>query len=161
MTDPPRSIYRRDPGPSVPVRPLPPGTALRPIDNADDAALGTLIERAYTGTIDEDLGDNSDGAVEITDWRAQGAIASASFVAVDAADRPVAASLVTGAANGSVWIGYVFTDPGWKGQGLGTAVVAASLGMIAESQVFAGVTDGNTPSERLLTSLGFVRTGPV
>ena len=128
------------------------GTASRATD---------VVWDPYAGTIDEDLGDNSDGAVEITDWRAHGAIASASFVAVDAADRPVAASLVTGAANGSVWIGYVFTDPGWKGQGLGTAVVAASLEIIAESQVFAGVTDGNTPSERLLTSLGFVRTGPV
>jgi GNAT superfamily N-acetyltransferase len=160
MTDPPRSIYRRKPSPGLLTRPIPPGTSLRLIDNADDAALGTLIERAYAGTIDDDLGDNSDGAVEIAEWRAHGAITSASFIAVDIDGHPVAASLVTGAANGAVWIGYVFTDPGWKGRGLGTAVVAASLGILAGSHVLAGVTDGNTPSERLLTSLGFVHTGP-
>ncbi|WP_255360839.1 hypothetical protein [Kutzneria sp. 744] len=30
-----------------------------------------------------------------------------------------------------------------------------------DTAVQAGVTDGNTPSERLLTGLGFVRTGQV
>ena len=119
------------------------------------------MERAYAGTIDDDLGDNSDGAVEVAGWRANGSVLSASFVAVDGDDLPVAASLVTRSVHGSVWIGYVFTDPGWKGRGLGAAVVAASLGSLGDVPVLAGVTDGNTPSERLLASLGFVRTGPV
>ncbi|MFD9704975.1 GNAT family N-acetyltransferase [Lentzea sp. NPDC059081] len=57
------------------------------------------------------------------------------------------------------WIAYVITDPRWKRRGLGRAVVAASLGALAGATVFAGVTDGNTPSERLLGSLGFVRVG--
>jgi len=116
------------------------------------------MERAYAGTIDDDLGDNNDGAVEIADWRRR-AIAHASFVAVGADDRPIAASLV--ATGSMVMIAYVITHPDWKGRGLGTAVVAASLEALPGTAVFAGVTDGNTPSERLLASLGFVRTGPV
>lgn len=163
MTDPPRSRYRRAPGPALsalPARPLPAGIALRSVADRDDAALGRLMERAYAGTIDEDLGDNNDGAVEIAGWRAGSAIAAASFVAVDADDRPVSASLATRGSD-SVWIGYVFTDPAWKGRGLGAAVVAASVNALAGQPVLAGVTDGNTPSERLLVSLGFGRTGPV
>jgi GNAT superfamily N-acetyltransferase len=156
-----RSLYRWESGAASGLRPLPAGVLLRPVSDDDDAALGGLMERAYAGTIDDDLGDNNDGAVEIAGWRVHGAAAAASFVAVDAAG-PVAASLVT-VSDGSAWIGYVITDPGWKGRGLGTAVVAASLGVLVGMPgvgVFAGVTDGNTPSERLLASLGFVRIGP-
>jgi GNAT superfamily N-acetyltransferase len=157
-----RSIYRWESRTASAVCTLPAGVVLRPMSDDDDAALGGLIERAYAGTTDDDLGDNNDGAVEIAEWRTHGAAAAASFVAVDAAARAVAASLVT-ASDGSAWIGYVFTDPGWKGRGLGAAVVAASLRELAGvpgTTVFAGVTDGNTPSERLFASLGFVRTGP-
>jgi GNAT superfamily N-acetyltransferase len=152
-----RSLYRWESRTASAVRPLPAGVVLRPVTDGDDAALGGLMERAYAGTIDEDLGDNDDGAVEIADWRAHGAAASASFVAVDTVG-PVAASLAT-VSDGSAWIGYVITDPGWKGRGLGAAVVGASL-RVLDTVVFAGVTDGNTPSERLLGSLGFVRIGP-
>ena len=159
MSLPPRSVYRRPPGPGVAARPIVDGVALRPLDDGDDAVLGRLMERAYAGTIDEDLGDNSDGAVEIAGWRER-AVASASFVAIGHHGLPIAASLVSKGTDGSLWIAYVITDPGWKGRGLGTAVVAASLRALAGAAVFAGVTDGNTPSERLLTSLGFVRTGP-
>ncbi|CAN5874732.1 hypothetical protein BH18ACT7_BH18ACT7_16880 [soil metagenome] len=63
------------------------------------------MERAYAGTIDEDLGDNDDGAVEIADSRVSGARA-------DGAENP-------------------------------------------EGHVCAAVTDGNTPSERLLARVGF------
>jgi GNAT superfamily N-acetyltransferase len=160
MSEPPRGIYRRETSVGVPARPLPVGVSLRLLADRDDAALGRLMERAYAGTIDEDLGDNSDGVVEVAGWRRHGGFASASFVAVDGADLPVAASLATRGSDGGAWIGYVFTDPGWKGSRLGTSVVAASLAILAGEPVFAGVTDGNTPSERLLTSLGFVRTGP-
>ncbi|MFC0543156.1 GNAT family N-acetyltransferase [Kutzneria chonburiensis] len=132
---------------------------VRPLADHDDAALGRLMERAYAGTIDDDLGDNNDGAVEIATWRGRGAIPAASFVAV-IDDQPVSASLVTAGANDTAWISYVITDPGWKGRGLGTAVVAASLTALADTPVLAGITDGNTPSEKLFATLGFVRTGP-
>ncbi|MCP3804422.1 GNAT family N-acetyltransferase [Allokutzneria sp. A3M-2-11 16] len=159
MSLPPRSIYHRPPGQRITERPPVDGIALRPLDDSDDAVLGRLMERAYAGTIDESLGDNSDGAVEIAGWRER-AVPEASFVAIKDDGVPVAASLVAEGTDNTYWIAYVITDPGWKGRGLGTAVVAASLGVLDDAAVFAGVTDGNTPSERLLTSLGFVRTGP-
>ncbi|SDM49492.1 Acetyltransferase (GNAT) family protein [Allokutzneria albata] len=118
------------------------------------------MERAYAGTIDEDLGDSSDGAVEIAGWRESGAVGTASFVAVSNGRVPVAASLVSVRAGAEHWIAYVITDPAWKRRGLGRAVVTASLGVLADVAVFAGITDGNAASERLFTGLGFVRVGP-
>lgn len=140
-----RTLYRRAPGP-VPDLPQ----NLRTVNDEDDAALADLMERAYAGTIDEQLGGNSDGAVEIASWRPT-AVPYASFVVDE--DRLVAASLISRHGN-DFWLGYVITHPEWKGRGLGTAVVAASLRAL-DAPVLAAVTDGNTPSERLLTTLGF------
>jgi GNAT superfamily N-acetyltransferase len=141
-----RTLYRRAPGP---VPDLPPQN-LRNVNDEDDAALADLMERAYAGTIDEQLGGNSDGAVEIADWRPH-AVPHASFVVCT--NQLVAASLISKHDN-DFWLGYVITHPDWKGRGLGTAVVAASLRAL-DAPVHAAVTDGNTPSERLLTTLGF------
>ena len=140
-----RTLYRRAPGP-VPELPH----NVRTINDEDDAALADLMERAYAGTIDEQLGGNSDGAVEIAGWRPN-AVPDASFVVDE--NQLVAASLISRHDN-DFWLGYVITHPEWKGRGLGTAVVAASLRAL-DAPVFAAVTDGNTPSERLLTTLGF------
>lgn len=140
-----RTLYRRAPGP-VPDLPQ----NLRTINDEDDAALADLMERAYAGTIDEQLGGNSDGAVEIANWRPN-AVPHASFVVWE--HQLVAASLISKHDN-DFWLGYVITHPEWKGRGLGTAVVAASLRAL-DAPVLAAVTDGNTPSERLLTTLGF------
>ncbi|NGY60811.1 GNAT family N-acetyltransferase [Lentzea sp. NEAU-D13] len=140
-----RTLYRRAPGP-VPELPQ----NLRTVNDEDDAALADLMERAYAGTIDEQLGGNSDGAVEIAGWRPN-AVPDASFVVDE--NQLVAASLISRHDN-EFWLGYVITHPEWKGRGLGTAVVAASLRAL-DAPVLAAVTDGNTPSERLLTALGF------
>lgn len=140
-----RTVYRREPGP-VPVL----GQNIRLVNNEDDAALADLMERAYAGTIDEHLGGNSDGAVEIAGWRPS-AVPDASFVACE--DGIVAASLISRNGN-DFWLAYVITHPAWQCRGLGTTVVAASLRAL-DAPVLAGVTDGNTPSERLLTALGF------
>lgn len=163
MSESPRSLYRLEAGHGSATSAQPVEASIRPVQATDDEALGRLMERAYSGTVDEDLGDNSDGAVEIADWRASGAFGTASYVAVDDKDLPLAASLITKSAAGAVWLSYVFTDPGSKGQGLGTATVAASLKALVETgrtEVLAGVTDGNAASERLLGTLGFVRIGP-
>jgi predicted GNAT family acetyltransferase len=164
MSEPPRSLYEIRTRSAVGAGELPLGLGVRPVAETDDAALGGLMERAYAGTIDEDLGDNNDGAVEIADWRSSMAVSEASFVVVDDQDRPLSASLVSRSQDGAYLIGYVITAPEWKGQGLATAAVAASLHHLLRTTgtpVLAGVTDGNTASERLLTGLGFVRVGPV
>ncbi len=162
MSELPRSVYRLARR-TIVHRPLPDGFRLRTVTDGDDGALATLMERAYAGTIDEQLGGNSDGAIEMAEWRAETPLAEISVVVVDAADLVVAASLCSGSLDGEVWIAYVITDPAWKGQGLGTAVVVESvrlLGERADIDVFAGVTDGNVPSERLLATAGFERVGP-
>jgi GNAT superfamily N-acetyltransferase len=139
-------VYRRAPG----LVPDPPHN-LRPVDDQDDAALADLMERAYAGTMDEHLGGNSAGAVEIAGWR-RNAVPRASFVVLRAR-QVVAASLISLNSN-DFWLAYVITRPELKGHGLGTEVVAASLRTL-DAPVFGDVPDGNTPSERLLTTLGF------
>ncbi|MDT7788789.1 MAG: hypothetical protein QOF58_7208 [Pseudonocardiales bacterium] len=141
-----RTLYRRAPAPL----PLLPHFSTRLINEEDDAALADLMERAYAGTIDEQLGGTSDGAVEIAAWRPT-SVPDASFVVHE--NGIVAASLISRHDN-DFWLGYVITHPDWKNKGLGTAVVAASLRAL-DAPVLAAVTDGNIPSERLLAALGF------
>jgi hypothetical protein len=77
MSEPPRSLYRLERLVRI-DRPLPDGLRLRTVIDGDDAALAELTERAYAGTVDEQLGGNSDAAVELTDWRAAGPLAEVS-----------------------------------------------------------------------------------
>ena len=141
-------------------RTLPSGLHVRAVRDSDDAELGGLMERAYAGTIDEQLGDNSDGAIEVAAWRDAPAIVEVSVAIIDSEDTVVAASLCAGSWDREVWIAYVLTEPKWKGHGLATLAVAESVRRIREAsnvEIRAAVTDGNTPSERLLTSVGFER----
>jgi RimJ/RimL family protein N-acetyltransferase len=99
-----------------------------------------------------------------TNGGAAAALGEASVAVVDADDTVVTASMCSGTWDREVWISYVITEPGWKGQGLATAAVAESVRRIRERSdvgIFAGVTDGNVPSERLLATVGFERFGPV
>ena len=75
-------------------------------------------------------------------------------------DTVVSASLCSGSWAQEVWIAYVVTGPAWKGHGLATVAVAESVRRIRARtgvEILAAVTDGNTPSERMLTSIGFDR----
>ena len=74
-------------------RALPSGLHVRAVSDIDDAALAALMERAYAGTIDEQLGDNSDGAIEVAAWRDESALVEVSVAIVDSNDTIVAASL--------------------------------------------------------------------
>jgi GNAT superfamily N-acetyltransferase len=163
MSESLRSLYRLERVASF-DRSLPDGLHLRTVTDSDDAALAGLMERAYAGTIDEQLGGNSDGAVEVAEWRAAGALAEVSVAVVNADDTVVSASMCSGRWDREVWISYVITEPTWKGRGLATAAVAEAVRRIRERSevvVLAGVTDGNVPSERLLGTGGFKRIGPV
>ena len=163
MSEPSRSLFRLERVTSI-DRPLPDGLRLRTITDGDDGALAGLMERAYAGTVDEQLGGNSDGAVEVADWRAAGPLGEFSVAVVDDDDIVMAASMCSGNLADKVWISYVITEPAWKGRGLGTAAVAESVRRIrerADVDVLAGVTDGNAPSERLLATVGFERLGLV
>jgi GNAT superfamily N-acetyltransferase len=163
MSEPARSLYRLERVASI-DRPLPEGLRLRTITDSDDGGLAGLMERAYAGTVDEQLGGNSDGAVEVADWRATGPLGEVSVAVVDEYDTVLAASMCSGSMTDKVWIAYVITEPAWKGRGLGTVAVAESVRRVrdrSDVDVLAGVTDGNVPSERLLATVGFERLGPV
>ena len=97
-------------------RALPSGLHVRAVSDSDDAALGGLMERAYAGTIDEQLGDNSDGAIEVAAWRDESALVEVSVGIVDSNETVVAASLCSGNWDRGVWIAYVLTEPKWKEQ---------------------------------------------
>jgi predicted GNAT family acetyltransferase len=163
VSEPPRSLYRLERVATI-DRPLPNGLQMRTVTDGDDSALAELMERAYAGTVDEELGGNSDGAVEVADWRAEAALSEVSVAAVDADGIVVTASMCSGTWDREMWISYVITEPAWKGRGLATAAVAESVRRIRERSdvdVLAAVTDGNVPSERLLATVGFQRVGPV
>jgi L-amino acid N-acyltransferase YncA len=73
--------------------------------------------------------------------------------------RIIAVSFVVNVA-GREYIDPVAVASGRKRTGLGRAAVATSLRSlqaVGVSEVGAVITDGNTASERLFTSLGFVR----
>jgi hypothetical protein len=125
VSERPRSLYRLERDVTL-DRPLPAGLRLRTIVDGDDGVLANLMERAHAGTVGEQLGGNSDGTVEIAQWRAESALPEISVAVVDADDTVVAASMCSGTVEGEVWIVYVITEPAWTGRGLATAAVAES-----------------------------------
>ena len=158
MDDPPRSVYVLDMH-DAPTAGS--GTVTTTVEPGHVAALGALMERAYSGTIDDDLGDNSDGEIEVQGWLDSDGRPDVSRLVVDD-DRALSACLISLAPSGTWWVGYVFTDPSAKARGLGAAVVASALRDVWAAggrSVRADVTDGNTPSEKLLLRLGFRRIG--
>lgn len=61
-------------------------------------------------------------------------------------------------------VAYIMTAPRWKGKHLATAALLRSLQNFAEKkypEVRAVVTEGNLPSEKIFTRMGFKRLGPV
>ena len=60
-------------------------------------------------------------------------------------------------------IAYVMTASHWKGKHLATLGILRSLQSVAESnhnKVYAVITEGNVPSERVFTRIGFERVAP-
>jgi GNAT superfamily N-acetyltransferase len=156
---PRRSVYRLTVGSfSSPSLPVPVGCTIRPATIDDTETLGRLMECAYEGTIDDSLGDNTDGVVEVHSWLDEGGDPTASNIAVDTNGQLRAAALMT--SGEQWWVSYVITRPDSKGSGLGRAVTLSSIAAAAERgavEIFAGVTDGNVASTRLLRSAGFER----
>ena len=60
-------------------------------------------------------------------------------------------------------ISYVMTASHWKGKRLATLAVSRALQSLAENnytEVCAVITEGNLPSERIFTRIGFERLAP-
>jgi L-amino acid N-acyltransferase YncA len=95
----------------------------------------------------------------VDDWLSR--LESPHSVMLEQDARIVAVSFVVNVA-GREYIDPVAVVSGHKRAGLGRAAVATSLRSLREvgvREVGAVITDGNTASERLFTSLGFMRVG--
>lgn len=61
-------------------------------------------------------------------------------------------------------ISYIMTAPRWKGKRLATAALLRSLQNLANGknrEVRAVITEGNVPSEKIFTRIGFKRLDPI
>lgn len=148
--------------------PLPPTInfplALRALCPTDVEAVAVLMLDAYRGTIDDSGETLADAHDEVQAYlvgqRGGPALLQESCLGF-VNNQLVAACLVTQGETGQhPLIAYVMTHADWKNQGIGRAILTATVQTLARSHyptVWAVITQGNTPSERLFASLGFRR----
>ncbi len=136
----------------------PPGGTLRNPTIEETEALAELMLDAYLKTIDYE-GENTDDALEeINGYFAHDPLLACSWVYASG-DMILAASLMS-MYKGAPLIAYIITRATWKERGLGAYVVRQSLLSLQDSgysEVRATVTEGNTPSEKIMARFGFVR----
>ncbi len=137
----------------------PPSSVVRRVTVADRDRLAVLLLDAYRGTIDDEGEGDDEARMAIDEYFAR--MEWKHSVVLEQDDRLVAMSFVVFVA-GCYYIDPVATIASSKGRGHGPTVVLASLRSLAGNgvqEVGAVITDGNTPSERLFTGLGFMRVG--
>lgn len=140
----------------------PQGILLSPTE-ADTPALAELMIDAYRGTIDYD-GETVEQAVTEVESYFAGETAEPLPICSRLyfrGEQLAAACLVSWwPARSAPLIAYVMTAAADKGQGLGALVVREALQALAMDgyeEVYAVITQGNTPSEKLFARLGFVQ----
>jgi RimJ/RimL family protein N-acetyltransferase len=130
--------------------------------------LAELMLDSYRDTIDYD-GETIDDAVREVESYFSGLRDDSTWLNLSwlgfVEDSLACASLV------SFWkdrnapiIAYVMTGSHWKGKQLATLGVARSLQSLVEgnhNKVYAVITEGNLPSERVFTRIGFERVAPI
>lgn len=132
----------------------------------DKPILADLMLDSYRGTIDYDGETIEDALNEVQSYfsgLADPASLESSWLAfID--DELVCASLVGFWRERNVpLIAYVMTASRWKGKRFATLAVSRSLQSLADkshAEVRAVITQGNLPSERIFTLLGFTRLTP-
>lgn len=142
---------------------LSPNFKVRNPTESDVPELAELMLDSYQGTVDYDGETIQEATSEVKSYFERidpTAMLPCSLVALSEG-HIVSACLV------SKWekrpeplISYIMTKGNFKGQGLGKALVRRSLHSIRDAGYDGAcgfVTEGNTPSERLLVGLGFGR----
>ena len=133
--------------------------AARNVGNGDREQAAALLLDAYRGTVDDE-GETDADALEAVDHYFEQILWKHSYVLVEGNVLQATAFVVV--LDGQHYIDPVCTRATAKGTGLGTAMVVECLDSLAAAgvrEVGATITDGNVPSERLFTRLGFVRVG--
>jgi RimJ/RimL family protein N-acetyltransferase len=145
---------------AIVTREVRPAIAFRHPAPLDVADIGELMLDAYRGTIDFSGDETLADAIAETQSYFDGAsgepLLDCSFIAEDNG-LPVCASLIT-VYDGFPLLAYSFTEPGYTGRGLATALVQLSMNALAahgHDTLRLVVTLGNTPAERVYEKLGF------
>ncbi len=149
-------------------RPVPPGFALRPIQDRPDEYAAFYVKAYPPEHLDHDPTEVDPilAAATIARYLAGTEIGplirTASAEARTSADVCVAAVFISEMAaddefEGGPWITEVFVDPAWQGHGIGAALIAHAVAQLAAEQratLGLAVTEGN-PARRLYEALGF------
>lgn len=141
--------------------------AVRTLAPADADALAHLMQRAYAGTIDDEVGVIEDARLDVAhffggEW---GTPIPEACVGHEHDGELVAACLLCDwsehrAEVAGPLVAFVVVAPGFKGRGIGTRIANAALHRLAalkRGRVHAVITEGNLPSERVFAALGFKR----
>lgn len=140
------------------------GLVLRPALPMDARTLAELMIEAYRGTIDYD-GESLDDAIRevnayLAGKRGGPALLNESRLVVDGHQLVGACLVAHWRERQTPLIAYVMTHATRKNRGLGKQMVSAVLVALqrqSHHQVRAVITEGNIPSERLFSRLGFTR----
>jgi len=148
---------------SLDALPATPAVDARPPRDADRAALGEVLYRAYLGGPDQEENDAAEGAAEIArtlDGHYGPYVPGASFV-TDDAEGVVAASLVVIHREVPL-LAHVVVHPRAAGRGLGAALLRRSLSALAAAghgEAFLAV-HAESRAVALYERLGFVVVAP-
>ena len=137
---------------------MPMGVDVRVLQSGDTSALGSLMVRAYAGTVDDHGEPPEAAAIE-----AQRTIAGeygpvkwdASLLAT--LDRELIGATVVTHDRGLFLLAFALVSPEWRNRGIGTALVIRSGNrLIAKgaTEWTLAVTVGN-PAQRLYERMGF------
>lgn len=135
---------------------------------ADQQILADLMLDSYRDTIDYD-GETIEDAIHEVESYFSGLLEDSSWLDCSwlgfMEDNLVCASLAGfWKDRNSPIIAYVMTASEWKGKHLARMGVSRSLQSLAEhnhTKVYAVITEGNIPSERVFTRIGFRRLAPI
>lgn len=133
---------------------------------ADKKILAELMLDAYRDTIDYDGETINDALHEVESYLSnQDSIwLDSSWLAITENELACASMVGFWKDRNSPLIAYVMTASQHKGKHLATTGVSRSLKSLAEknyTKVYAVITEGNVPSERVFRRLGFKRLAPI
>lgn len=136
-------------------RAVPDDIKVRTLTPADRDALAQLMLDAYRGTIDYEGETLVEAIGEVDSWLADSALLEHSFGAVT--DNGLRSAILVMQLQGEPFIAIVMTHPSVKRMGYGRLVAHAALSSLLDAghrRVVFYITDGNTASESLFSSLG-------